>query len=48
MFIPKMLGLVAVIFLAIRYLPMSPAAFAIGFSTFFLSIAIETVRFTSK
>lgn len=48
MFIPKMLGLVAAIFVAIRFLPMSAGAFAIGFSTFFLSIAIETVRFTSK
>ncbi len=48
LFIPKMIGLIGVVFLAIRYLPLSAAALAIGFSSFFISIAIETVRFTSK
>lgn len=48
LFIPKMIGLIAIVFLAISYLPLSAAAFAIGFSTFFLSIAIETVRFTTS
>jgi hypothetical protein len=45
LFIPKMAALIGVVFLAIRFLPMSAAAFAIGFSTFLVSIAIESVRF---
>jgi len=45
LFLPKMTVLVVVVFLAIHYLPLSPAAFAIGFSIFLISIAIESVRF---
>jgi len=42
--IPKMGALLAAVFLSLRFLPLSPAYFAIGFSIFLLSIAIETVR----
>ncbi len=42
--IPKMGGLLVAVFVALRFLPISPAYFAIGFSIFLLSIAIETVR----
>ncbi len=48
LFIPKMTALIAVVFVAIRYLPISPVFFAIGFSLFFISIAIETVRFATR
>jgi hypothetical protein len=46
LFVPKMAALMAVVFAAVRYLPLSPTAFAIGFSIFLISIAIEAVRFT--
>jgi hypothetical protein len=46
--IPKMAALIAVVFVAIRYLPLSAPAFAIGFSVFLISIAIESVRFTAR
>jgi len=42
--IPKMGALLAAVFLALRFLPISPVYFAIGFSIFLLSIVIETVR----
>ena len=43
--VPKFAGLIAAVFLCIRYLPMSPVAFAVGFSIFLISIAIESIRF---
>ena len=46
-FVPKMMALVAVIALAIYFLPLSPVMLAVGFSIFMISIAIETVRFVS-
>lgn len=45
LFVPKMTALIVVVFLAVRFVPMSPVAFAIGFSIFLISIAIESVRF---
>lgn len=45
LFVPKFTGLILVVFLCIRYVPMSPVAFAIGFSIFLISIAIESIRF---
>lgn len=45
LFVPKLTGLVLAIFLAVHFLPISPVALALGFSIFFVSIAIETVRF---
>ncbi|RMH42475.1 MAG: hypothetical protein D6689_08045 [Deltaproteobacteria bacterium] len=47
LFIPKMAALMAVVFVAIHYLPLSAVAFAVGFSTFILSIAIESIRFAA-
>ncbi len=41
----KMGALIFLVFLALRHLDMSPAAFAVGLSIFLLSIAIESVRF---
>ena len=46
--IPKMGALLVAVFLALRFLPISPVYFAIGFSIFLLSIAIETVRFATN
>ena len=42
--IPKMMGLMAAVFLALFFLPLSPGFLAIGFSVFLISIAIETAR----
>ena len=42
--IPKMGALIVAVFLALKFLPISPAFLAIGFSVFMLSIVIETVR----
>lgn len=42
--IPKMMGLMAAVFVALFFLPISPAFLAIGFSVFLISIAIETAR----
>jgi hypothetical protein len=47
-FVPKMMALMAVVALAIYFLPLSPAMLAVGFSIFMISIAIETVRFVSS
>lgn len=44
----KMVGLMVLVFLAIKYLPLNPVALAIGMSTFLLSIAVESVRFALK
>jgi hypothetical protein len=41
----KMLVLMILVFLCIRFLPMSSVAFAIGLSVFLLSIVIESLRF---
>jgi hypothetical protein len=43
--VAKMGLLIALVFLAMRYLPINAAALAIGLSVFLLSIAIESVRF---
>ena len=40
----KMGAMIFLVFLALRHLEMSPAAFAIGLSIFLISIAIESVR----
>ncbi len=42
--IPKMTGLVLAVFLCLRFLPISGAFFAIGFSVFLVSIMLETVH----
>ncbi len=42
--IPKMMLLMGSVFAALYFLPISPAALAIGFSIFLISIAIETAR----
>jgi len=44
----KMLGLIVLVFLAIKYLPMNALAFAAGISVFFVSILIETARIGSR
>ena len=46
--IPKMGALIAAVFLAMRFLPISPAFLAIGFSIFLLSIAIEMARYLTN
>jgi len=43
--VAKMVLLMFVIFLVMKYLPLSPAALAVGLSVFFLSIAVESARF---
>ena len=43
--IGKMGLLFVMVFLAIRYLPLSPVGLAVGMSVFLLSIAVESVRF---
>ncbi len=45
LFIVKMIALFAVVFVCIRFLPMSPAAFAVGISIFLLSIVVESARY---
>jgi uncharacterized membrane protein YeaQ/YmgE (transglycosylase-associated protein family) len=42
--IPKMGALLAAVFLALRFLPISPVYLALGFSIFLPSIVIESVR----
>lgn len=44
--LPKMLGLMTAVFLAVYFLPVTGLGVLIGFSVFLASIAIETVRFT--
>jgi len=41
----KMILLVPLLFLAIKYLPLSVPALALGFSIFLLSTGVESVRF---
>lgn len=43
--LPKMLAIMAAVYAALRFLPIDPIAFAVGFSVFFVSIGVETVRF---
>lgn len=45
LFILKMVVLFAIVFVCIRFVPMSAAAFAIGISIFLLSIAVESARY---
>ena len=45
LFVVKMIALFAVVFVCIRFVPMSAAAFAIGISIFLLSIAVESARY---
>jgi hypothetical protein len=39
---PKMLGLMAAVAVAILFLPIDPVAFTIGYSIFIISIVIDT------
>jgi hypothetical protein len=41
--LPKMIGLMLAVVVALAFLPIDPAAFAIGYSTFIVSIMIEAV-----
>lgn len=43
--IAKMGVLFLLVFLAIRFLPLNPIAFAVGISVFLLSITVESVRY---
>jgi hypothetical protein len=43
--LPKMLGLMGAVALALVFLPISAAMLAVGFSVFLLSIGVETVRY---
>ena len=45
LFVPKMAVLMLAVAGAVFFLPISPIAFAVGFSVFLASIAIESVRF---
>lgn len=46
--LPKMLGLMTAVFLAVYFLPVTGLGVLIGFSVFLVSIAIETVRFSMR
>jgi hypothetical protein len=46
-FLPKMMGLLAVVTLVLFYLPISAIGLALGFSIFFLSIMVEGFRYMS-
>ena len=46
-FVPKMTGLLAIVALAVFFLPISPVGIGIGFSVFLLSIMVEGVRYAS-
>lgn len=41
----KMILILVLVFLAIRFLPISPAGLAVGLSVFLLSIAVVSLRF---
>jgi hypothetical protein len=45
MLVPKMLGVMAAVTLAILFMPLSAVMLAAGFSIFLVSIGIETIRF---
>lgn len=42
--LPKMVGLMVAVGLAIFFLPIDPIAFTVGYSIFIISIVIDTVR----
>ena len=42
--LPKMVGLMGLVAVSILFLPIDPIAFTIGYSTFILSIVIETMH----
>lgn len=44
----KMILLMVLVVLAIKFLPLSPAGLAVGLSVFLISIAIESVRFALR
>jgi hypothetical protein len=44
--IGKLGVLFVLVFLAIRFLPLSPVGLAVGMSVFLISIAVESVRFS--
>lgn len=46
--LPKMVGLMVAVFLAVHFLPISGIGVLMGFSVFLISIAIETVRYISN
>ncbi len=48
MLVPKMLGVMAAVTLAILFLPLSAVMLAVGFSIFLVSIGIETIRFAAS
>jgi len=45
LFLPKMMALMAALAVTLLFLPVAPGYVAVGFSIFFVSIGIETVRF---
>ncbi len=45
LFLLKTMALIGVVFVCIRFLPLSPPAFAVGISIFLLSIAVESARY---
>jgi hypothetical protein len=45
LFLLKTMALIAVVFVAVRFLPIDPIGFALGISVFLISIAIESLRF---
>lgn len=46
--LPKMIGLMLAIFLAVHFLPISGVGVIVGFSVFLVSIGVETVRYISN
>lgn len=46
-FLPKMVGLLVVVTVVLFFLPISAIGLAIGFSIFFLSIMVESIRYMS-
>jgi hypothetical protein len=42
--LPKMIGLMGAVALSILFLPIDPVAFTVGYSTFIVSIVIETMH----
>jgi hypothetical protein len=46
--VAKMTLLIVLVFLAIKFLPISPVGLAIGVSTFLVAIAVESLRFALR
>lgn len=44
-FLPKMVGLLVVVAVVLFFLPVSAIGLAIGFSIFFMSIMVESIRY---